>query len=68
MYSYYNKLLPNHFDNYSIPSSIHSNSTRLSTSKTCFYLELALIRESVPLYLFAQMWSSIPDCIYSSSH
>jgi len=31
MHSYHNKLLPNHFDEYSVPlSSIHYYSTRLS--------------------------------------
>jgi len=41
MHSYYNKLLPNHFDDYFIPvSSIHSHFTRLSTSINLFLPEL----------------------------
>ena len=37
MYSYHNKLLPNHFDVYFIPlSSIHYHSTRLATSNNLF--------------------------------
>jgi len=33
----YNKLLPNHFDEYFIPiSSIHSHSTRIATSNNLF--------------------------------
>jgi len=52
MHSYCNKVLSNPFDDYFIPiSSNHSHSTRLST---CFYLELTLPQENVPLHLLAQ--------------
>jgi len=57
MHSYHNKPLPNHFDEYFIPlSSIHYHSTRLATSKTCFYLELTLPQENVLLNLLAQKY------------
>jgi len=55
MHSCYNKLLPNHFDAYFNPNnSIHSFSTRLSTSNNLFYLKLTLRQENVPLHLLAQ--------------
>ena len=36
MHSCHNKLLPNHFDEYFIPLSIHYHSTRLATSENLF--------------------------------
>jgi len=54
MQSYYNKQLPNHFDDYLIPiSSIHPYPTRLSTSNN---LESTLLQENVPLHLLAQKY------------
>jgi len=42
MHSYHNNLLPNHFDDYFVPiSSIHSHSTRLSTSNNLFLPRVA---------------------------
>jgi len=59
MHSYYNKLLPNHFDDYFIPiSSVHSYTTRISTSNNLFYLELTL-QENVPSHLLTQIVVSI---------
>jgi len=68
-HSYYNKLLPNHFDDYFILiSSIHFHSTRLSTSNNWF---LPVINSSSGKFCLTfigpKAWSSIPDDIMSST-
>ena len=69
MYSYYNKLLPNHFDDYFISmSSIHSHSIRLSTSNNLF---LPRVKSSSGKYSLTfvglKVWSSMPDDIKSAT-
>jgi len=55
MHSYYNKLLPNHFENYFISISfIHSHATRLSTSNSLFLPRVNPSQQNVPLHLLAQ--------------
>jgi len=63
MHSYYNKLLPNHFDEYFIPiSSIHSHSTKLANSNNLF---LPRVNSSSGKCSFTfvgpKVWSSIPN-------
>ena len=61
----YNKLLPNHFDDYFIPiNSIHSHSTRLSTSNNLFLPWVNSSSGKCSLtFVDPKVWSSIPDDI-----
>jgi len=55
MHSYYNKLPPNHFDDYFIPiSSIISTPQDYPLLTTRCYLESTLFQENDPLHLLAQ--------------
>jgi len=67
MHSYYNKLLPNHFDDYFIQiSSIHSYSTRLTTSNNLFLLRVTSSSGKYSLTFVGQkVYFSIPDGIKS---
>ena len=57
MHSYYNKLLPNHFDEYFIPlSSIHYHSTKLVTSKNLFLPRVNSSSGKCSLNLLAQKY------------
>ena len=63
MHSYYNKLLPNHFDEYFIPiSSIHSHFTRLATSNNPFLPRAAVFK----LYKYAETLRSFPSVCRTS--
>jgi len=69
MNSYYNKLLPYHFDNCFIPiSSIHSYPTRLSTSNNIFLpgVNSSSVKCSLT-FVGPKVWSSLPDCIKPSN-
>ena len=67
MHSYYNKLLPNHFDEYFIPiSSIHSYSTKLSISNNMFSPRVNSSSGKCSLtFVGPNVWSSTPDCMKS---
>ena len=69
MHSYYNKLLPNHFDEYFIPlSSIHYYSTRLATSNNLFLPRVNSSSGKCSLtFVSPQVWSSTPDDIKLST-
>ena len=69
MHSYYNKMLPNYFDDYFISiSSIHSHSTKLSTSYNLLLRRVNASLEKCSLtFVGPKVWSSMPDCIKSST-
>jgi len=63
MHSYYNRQLPNHFDDYFIPlSSIHSYPTRLSTSNNMLLLRAnSSSGKCFHRFVGPEVWSAIPD-------
>ena len=69
MYSYYNKLLPNYFDEYFIPiSSFHSHSTRPATSNNLYLPRVNSSSGKCSLtFVGPKVWSSIPKDSNSST-
>jgi len=65
----YNKLLPNHFDEYFIPlNSIHYHSTKLATSKNLFLPRVNSSSGKCSLkFIGPKVWSSLPADIKFST-